>query len=422
MKHYRWYVLGLLTASYACQSMDRQVLSIIVEPIKREFHVSDLAMGMLGGLAYTTSFALACLPVGWLIDRVRRQRLLAVLLVLWSATTFICGFARSYIALLVMRMGVGFTEAGAQPTSISLISDFFGPKERSTAIGYFYLSSAAGIAAIFWVGGLIAAHFGWRAAFWIAGLPGLLIAVVILLTLREPRRGQSENAGHQPAVPLAAVARHALATPALLHLAAGVTLTSLTVTATWLWSASLLVRLHGMGLAHAGPLLAMAALASAAGSALTGRLADIWSRTFPGALLIVPMITILLCVPCGVGLAYAPSDMLAIAMLFATTFMMGGYLGPSFSIAMALVAPGMRGVVAASLQMAINLFGSGLGPVLLGALSDSFHGPASLRPAFAITLCVNLWSGLHYYLAYRAMSAARPAAQIGAVPAIDSYS
>jgi MFS family permease len=378
-------------------------------------------MGTLGGLAYTTSFALACLPVGWLIDRVRRQRLLSVLLALWSAMTFICGFAHSYLALLFMRMAVGFTEAGAQPTCISLISDYFGPKERSTAIGYFYLSSAAGIAAIFVVGGLIAAHFGWRAAFWIAGLPGLLVAAVILLTLHEPRRGQSENMKYQQAIPLAAVVKHALATPALLHLAAGVTLTSLTVTATWLWSASLLMRLHGMGLAQAGPLLAAAALASAAGSALTGRLADKWRRKFSGALFILPMITILLCVPCGVGLAYAPSNILAIAMLFATTFMMGGYLGPSFSVAMALITPGMRGVVAASLQMSINLFGSGLGPVLLGALSDLFHGPASLRPAFAITMCVNLWSGLHYYLAYRAMAAARPAEQIGVVAAMDSY-
>jgi predicted MFS family arabinose efflux permease len=209
----RWYALGLLAVAYTCQSIDRQIIAVVIEPIKREFKVDDLAMGFLGGLAYTATFALACIPAGWLIDRMKRRVFLAGLLSIWSALTLLCGFAGGYLSLLVLRMGVGASEAGAQPACISLISDFFGPRQRSSVIGYFYLSTAIGISISFFAGGMIAAHFGWRAAFFIAGLPGILIAVVIATTLREcnnapgdrSREGNTcthpSDAGHDADIP-----------------------------------------------------------------------------------------------------------------------------------------------------------------------------------------------------------------------------
>jgi MFS family permease len=397
----RWYALGLLAFAYTCQSIDRQIIAVVIEPIKQEFKVDDLAMGFLGGLAYTSTFALACVPAGWLIDRMKRRVFLASLLTIWSALTLLCGFAGGYVSLLALRMGVGASEAGAQPACISLISDFFRPRQRSSVIGYFYLSPAIGISLSFFVGGLIAAHFGWRAAFFIAGLPGILIAVVIATTLREPLRGNFEP---QPATTatLRQVLTQVRATPALIHLTLGMTLTSLTVTAMWLWMTSLLIRVHGLGLSHADTIVALAASTSALGSVIAGRVADRISQKHTSRLMIVPIATSLICVPFGIGLAYAPGLSLACLCLGGTAFALGGFLGPCYSTAMLLAPSGMRGVIAAALQMSINLLGAGLGPMFLGALSDLFGGTHSLQPAMALTMVFNLWAALHFFLCYRA--------------------
>lgn len=292
---YRWYVLALLALAYACHSVDRQIIAVAIEPIKAEFHASDRAMGLLGGLGYGIAFSIACLPVGWLVDRVNRRTLFAGLLSLWSGLTLLCSFAGSFGSLLLFRMGVGAAEAGAQPICLSLISDMFRPRERSTAIGLFYLSAAVGISASFLIGGMVAARYGWRWAFVVAGVPGLLLAIVVLLTLREPVRGRLD--GDQPVapVPFRAFFAQVRATPGLISIAMGATLTSLTVTAFWVWSTSLLIRLHDVPLGHAGPIVAIGAAASAAGSILGGRLADRLAAASLGDLLLVPIGTTCAC-------------------------------------------------------------------------------------------------------------------------------
>lgn len=387
---YRWYVLALLALAYACHSIDRQIIAVVIEPIKAEFHATDRAMGLLGGLGYAIAFSIACLPIGWLIDRVNRKALFVGLLSLWSGLTVLCSFAGSFGALLLCRMGVGAAEAGAQPICLSLISDLFRPRERSTAIGIFYLSAAVGIAASFLIGGLVAAHFGWRWAFLVAGAPGLLLAVLIVTTLREPQRGRLDGDEAVQPMPLRQVATQVRATPGLASIAIGATLTSLTVAAFWVWSTSLMIRVHAVPLGYAGPIIAIGAAASAAGSILGGRMADRLAEKSLADLLVVPITTTLLCVPIGIGFAYAPTLPIALGFLFATGFVLGGYLGPCYSIVMALVPAGMRGMTGAGLQLAINLFGSGVGPLLTGSLSDAFGGPESLRPALALTMTVNI--------------------------------
>ena len=409
---HRWYALLLLALAYTCHSIDRQIVSVVIEPVKAEFQASDRAMGFLGGFAYALAFSAASLPVGWLIDRLSRKTLFAILLSVWSGLTFLCSFATSFLWLLLARMGVGAAEAGAQPVCLSLISDYFRPRERSTAIGYFYLSAAFGITASFLIGGLVAEHYGWRHAFQVAGAPGILVALLILATLVEPPRGQHEETAEREDAPasLGGFFGHVAKTPNLLHLAAGMTLTSLTVTAMWLWSTSLLIRVHGVSLGHAGPIVAIGATASALGSVVAGWIADRLARRDLRRLLIVPMLGTLLCVPFGIGFAYAPTLAVALACLFGTAFAMGAYLAPGYSFAMYLVPPGMRGVTSAGIQMLINLLGSGIGPVLTGLLSDRFGGGHSLQPAIAITMCVNLWAAFHFWQAYRctAEAAAQP--------------
>ncbi|WP_157218924.1 spinster family MFS transporter [Flavisphingomonas formosensis] len=402
---YRWYVLGLMAAAYVCHSIDRQIVSVVIEPIKAEFGASDKAMGLLGGLAYAVAFSIACLPLGWLIDRVNRRTLFTAVLSVWSGLTLLCGFAGSFGSLLLMRMGVGAAEAGAQPLCVSLLSDYFAAGERSTAIGLFYLSTAIGLAASFLGGGLIAAHYGWRAAFFLAGLPGIVIAVLILATLREPVRGHLDAGERAVTETVGAMLWHFLRAPGLIHLAIAMTLTSLTVTALWTWATSLLIRIHHVPLGHAGIIVAAGALCSALGSILSGRIADRLAQAGLRRLALVPMVTTLLCVPCGIAFAYAPGLPSALLALAVTAFVMGGYLGPGYSLAMGLVRPGMRGFTGAALQLCINLLGSGMGPVVAGTFSDVIGGPLSLRPALALTMLFNLWAALHFALSYRGLMA-----------------
>lgn len=188
-RYYRWYVLALLTASQVCSYMDRTIIGLVIEPVRAEFGLSDGQMGFLSGLAFGIAFAVTALPFGWLVDRCNRAKLLALVVALWSLLTMLCGMAQSYLMLLASRMSVGAAEAGGSPTGVSIISDYFAPKERSSAIAIWYSSATLAVIVTFLFGGYVAQHYGWRATFLFAGIPGLVIALLIFFTLREPVRG-----------------------------------------------------------------------------------------------------------------------------------------------------------------------------------------------------------------------------------------
>ena len=184
----RWYTLLLLTGVFAINSIDRNVMSVVLEPVKHEFRISDTAMGTLVGVAHTTAFAVFVIPMGLLADRMNRVRLVSGLVILWSGLTALSAMATGYVSLLLVRMGVGAAEAGSPPASVALIADMFPAEERPTALSTYYLAAAIGTGAIFLFGGYVAHRFGWRAVFVIAGAPGLLFGLLLLLTVREPRR------------------------------------------------------------------------------------------------------------------------------------------------------------------------------------------------------------------------------------------
>jgi MFS family permease len=177
------YALILLMLIYCCHSIDRSVVAVLIEPIKREFNASDRVMGVIP-LAYSVAFITAMLPVGLLIDRVNRVRLLAALVGGWSVLTALAGLAQSMTFLILARMGTGAAEAGGQPTSLSLISDLFPQERRASALGVFYLATGLGGVVTFWIGAMVAAVHGWRATFFVAGLPGAMLVIVMLATFR----------------------------------------------------------------------------------------------------------------------------------------------------------------------------------------------------------------------------------------------
>src|ERR1700730_13332209 len=177
---------------YSCHFLDRAVLSLVAEPVRKEFGLSDSQLGMLNGFAFGVMFAISGIPIGLLVDRVNRSKLLAWMVFLWSSATAVCGLAHSFIALLTGRMAVGAAEAGGAPTSLSLMSDFFPPRLRSTAVGFYYFGNAVGGLMLFLVGSRVAAHYGWRPALLVAAVPGITLALIAIFTLREPRRGGTE--------------------------------------------------------------------------------------------------------------------------------------------------------------------------------------------------------------------------------------
>lgn len=398
----RYAVLALLSLIYLLHSVDRQVIGVVMEPLKHEFGVSDKMLGLLGGLAYAFAFAIACLPIGWLIDRFNRVRLLAALLTAWSGLTVLCGFASGYWVLLLARIGVGAAEAGAAPDIISVIADLFSARQRSFAIGLCYTCAALGVSLSFLVGSAVAAAHGWRSAFWLAGGPGLVLAALLAIFVREPRRGSTEaddGAETEDVPSLAQATTYVFRTPGLVHLTSAISLSAFVLTTLWVWTTSFMIRYHGLSLAQAGRLIAFAALFQAAGSWLGGVTAERAAGRSVSAFGIVSAGSALAALPLGVGLTLADNVTASIACLCGMAFFSGAWTGPAFGLAMGLSKPRVRGVVGSFIQLFVNLVGAGVGPFVAGLLSDTLGG--GLRSALTICFTVNLWAAFHYVAAAR---------------------
>jgi predicted MFS family arabinose efflux permease len=400
----RHYSLLILALVYSCNTMDRNVLSILLEPIRREFTLSDTSLGLLSGLSFAIFYALAGLPLGIAADRLNRRNMIVVCVTLWSGMTAICGVSRSFVQLLVARIGVGIGEAGGGPAAMAMISDLFPAKDRATAISAFYVASPLGAMASFAGGGWVAQHYGWRAAFLAAGVPGLILAVILLLTVREPRRGASD-AAPTTEVPLrlSAALRFIGTQRSLLHVIAGTTLTVFVVSGVGTWAASFFIRYHGFRLAEIGPIMALATgagglIGTLAGGVIADRLAlhDARWRSWTVAvasLAMVPMLSASLFV----------QDRILSALLY------GGYVvfssmwyGPAYGLAQSLVGIRMRGTIASVIYLASNLLGYGLGSQAIGLLSDGLAaglGAEALRYAMLAAVMVSLWAALHFHLA-----------------------
>ncbi|CAN5240088.1 MFS transporter [soil metagenome] len=417
---YRWLVLAVLTAVHSTHHIDRNVLSVVVEPIRQEFGLSDGQMGMLGSLGYALAFAIAAIPMGYLVDRVNRRNMLVGILALWSVMTAVCASASSYVHLLLARMGVGIAESGGAPTAMSMVSDYFPPKQRSTAIGIWYLSSAIGTGIIFLVGGFLAQSFGWRTVFLVAGVPGLVMALILFLVVREPRRGGSEimsldTPETSPAATVetlekAATPREAFAyvirRPAILSMMAGIVLAAAMSSAFALWSVSFLVRVHHMPLALAG--VSIAAAFSVFGiiiPLISGLLGDRLSNSKhghrPERLALLSATTMTGVVICGIAAAMSGSAAVAVAMMCLWCGLMLAHNGPANALVLSLLRPRMRGVVVATLQTIATVVGAGLGPFLVGVLSDLYGGPNSLRWAIMTGMSLNVVAVLCFLNAAR---------------------
>jgi predicted MFS family arabinose efflux permease len=400
-----WYALAIMTMIYSCHFLDRSMISIIVEPVRKEFMLRDSQIGLLTGLAYGATFAIAGIPLGLMIDRVARVRLLAVLVAIWSGMTALSAYANSFTQLLIARMGVGASEAGGSPTSLSLISDFFPPNKRSTAVGCFFLSNAVGATASIFIGGFITAKYGWRTAMLVAGVPGLILAIIFFATVREPKRGGTDPATKvgKPAS-LGQVMRFFVANPAMLHLMMGTAILTAAIATIGAWLPSFGMRFHGLNIKQAGLAAAVAGgFCGAIGSVLGGMLSDRLGKKNPRRRLdMCVAVSCLAVVLATIGVLSA-STPVAMTLLSATMLVGFACYPAAFGTILGLADASMRGMTAASLQVFTNLIGYGFGPFMVGVLSDHIGGPAALRPAMALVMGICFpWAALHFWLAARA--------------------
>jgi MFS family permease len=408
---YLRYALGLLCVVYVVNFVDRQVLAILLQSIKRDLQLSDLQLGLLSGTAFGLFYATLGIPIARLADRFSRKGVIAISIAIWSGMTALCGSASGFAALLVYRVGVGVGEAGGSPPAHSIISDYFPPERRATALGIFSLGVPLGILVGFLAGGWLDQTLGWRLAFVVVGLPGLLVAALVALTLREPPRGLSEQlqAPPGPAPTAAQVIRFLWRLRSFRHLSLGSALYAFVGYSVTTWAPSFLARSHGMEQGEIGTWLALIiGIGGGLGIYLGGRLADHFSARDPRGRLWVPTVALLLSFPFGFVIYTTSNTTLALALFTIPAFLGLMYQAPAFAVTQSLATPQMRSTAAAVLLFVINIIGLSLGPLLTGALSDALEprlGDDSLRYALLIVSLALAWSAFHFHRAGRTLVA-----------------
>lgn len=398
---YRSYVLGLLLAGYLLNAFDRSILSILLEPIKTEFGLADVQLGLLGGLAFAVFYSTFGIPIALWADRSSRRNVLALSVLVWTATTMLCGFAASFLMLALARIGTAIGEAGGNPTSQSLISSFFAPERRATALGIFALGAPAGSMLAGVLGGLGSDTVGWRMTFVLAGLPGLVLAPLIFFTLAEPR---THAPARQASEPFRRVCMFLWQRSTFRHLCLACALHAVAIYGAATFNAPYLSRSHGWTGTDIGKLLALIGAFGIVGTFLGGFLADRLSTRYREQrwpLWVCALASLAL--PPVQLVCYLSNDTASTVAAFCVSGLLGTmFFGPSFATTQALAAERMRAVAASVLIFVKTMIGMGLGPLLIGAMSDglvTFAGRHSLRYALLIVVVCNLWSAVHFFLA-----------------------
>jgi len=419
---YRYYVAWLLCGVYTISIMDRQLVAILVEPIRTEFALQDWHMGLLSGLAFALFYTTLGVPLARLADRNNRVKIMAVSLLVWSAFTGLTGIAKTFVHLLIARVGVAVGEAGCNPAAYSLIGDYFEARRRATALSIFQMGGYIGSFLGLLLGGWVGHTYGWRVAFLLVGLPGIGVALLMKLTLRELPRGFSDpvRAVVEPP-PVGKVVRDLLAKTSFVHLAFAAALHNFAVYGVGNWYAAFLMRSHGMNVAKAGTILAICTvIGGAAGTYIGGMLSDRLAtrRHDSRYYLWVPALSLLIGFPLSQGVLFFDDTRIVIALLSPVVMCSAAYLAPSITATYGLVGIRERALASAVLLFIINLIGLGLGPLLAGIASDQLRQMflerglteaqalgEGLRWSLRIIVGINLWSAAHYFIAARTLRA-----------------
>lgn len=388
------YSLGLLSLIYMLNFVDRQIVNILAEPIKRDLGLSDTQLGLLTGLAFALFYTVVGLPIARLSDRINRSKVIAVSTLLWSLMTALCGLTQSFAQILLARVGVGVGEAGCTPAAHSLISDYVVSERRASALSIYSLGVPFGTLVGMAFGGWIGEFYGWRMAFILAGLPGIAVGIIAWLTLPEPRSTMPMTKAEN--LPSFSVATRELArNPVVRGLTLGASLLALLGYGQAAFLGSFFVRVHGMPLNELGLYLGLVlGLSGAAGTWIGGALVDRDTNAVRQRIFLVPAAGAALAVPFAVLAFTVTSSTLALALLCVSTLLNSLWFGPLFAALQAEVGPRTRAISVAWVSMCITLVGLGVGPVLVGLISDvttaSAGEQAGIRTALISTTPLGL--------------------------------
>jgi predicted MFS family arabinose efflux permease len=405
---YRQYVLGVLVVVYVFNLIDRQILSMLLEPIKRDLQLSDTQLGLLSGIAFAVFYTTFGIPIARYADKHSRVRVISWSLAAWSLMTAICGLAQNFWQLMLGRIGVAIGEAGASPPSHSLISDYFAPANRATALGIYSLGAPIGVMIGFLAGGWLVHFFDWRTAFIVVGLPGVLMAVIVSRTVKEPPRGLSEGVQSvQEQVPLKEAFMYFWSRPSFRHLTLAAGLHAFASYGLLTWLPAFLVRSHQMGAAEIGTYMAMVSgIVGGIGTFAGGYICDRFGQNDRRIYVWIPALSLIIFIPLAILSLLSDTKEGALYFYLIPALLSPIYLGPTFSVVQGMSQLRMRAIAAAGLLFVLNLIGMGLGPMLVGVLSDFLKpqlGAEALRYALIVAVAINLWSALHYYLAAKTL-------------------
>ena len=369
--------LWILLTVYIFNFIDRQIVNILAEPIAKDLDLSDTQIGLMTGLAFALFYTVLGIPIARFADRqtTSRPRLIATALALWSAMTALCGLAQNFWQLLLARIGVGVGEAGCTPPAHSLISDMVPPDRRASALAFYSLGIPVGSLLGMVIGGLLADYLGWREAFVVVGLPGVVLALVVWFVLRDPRRSDAAAVLHaksQPAaLPLGQAVAEVMRSRAFVLLVIAGSAASFLSYGKTTWTTIFFQRTHDLTPGQTGLWFGIiGGVGGILGTWLGGYLADRFGATNRRHVLSAPAIGMALAVPIAIAAYQAPTWPLALALIFVPQVCNSLYYGPCYSAAQGLVPIKARAIAAACLLFFQNLIGLGLGPLFFGVLSD----------------------------------------------------
>src|SRR5665213_512583 len=399
----RFYAMVLLTLAYMMNFADRQLISLLLGDIRRALQLNDLELGLISGSGFAFFYIVAGLPLGWLADRVNRTRLLAGSIMIWSVMTAACGTAGNFYQLLMARIGVGVGEAGGTPASLSLIGDYYPPALRASKIGVYFSGAAAATVLAYTGGGWLNTLVGWRLTFGLFAIPGILIGVALLLTVKEPARNSWGAAKEIGTLSFSKTIRTLFRTPLFVFLCTCYVGTNFVLYTVLVWGPSVAMRTYSLNSGQIGvPLGIASGIAAGAAHIFGGKLSDWLLRSGRH----VPMCYVALMQIVSAAMIFLfliVGNFSGFAVLFALAYAIGVTHGaPLMAVVQSLVPTNLRATAAATLLLVGSVAGLGLGPVIVGALSDALRprfGEDSLRMTLFLLPFVSVLSALMYFVA-----------------------
>jgi MFS transporter, Spinster family, sphingosine-1-phosphate transporter len=366
--------LWVLLVVYIFNFLDRQIVNILAEPISRDLGLSDTQIGLMTGIAFAAFYTFLGIPIARYADSPKTNRvgLISISLVVWSAMTALCGMAQNFVQLLLARIGVGVGEAGCTPAAHSLIADLAPPEKRASAISFYSLGIPIGSLLGMVIGGLVADAYGWRTAFLVAGLPGIALAAIVMLVLRDPRlAAQVQVAQPKPAISTAEAFREIASSRAFVLMAIGGAGAAFLAYGKATWTTIFFQRTHEMSPGEVGFWFGICGgIAGIIGTWAGGWFADRYGKENRRHVLTAPAIGMTVAIPIAIAAYWVTDWRASLLLIMLPTLLNALYVGPAYSCAQGLVPLRARAMASAVLLFAQNLIGLGLGPLFFGILSD----------------------------------------------------